>query len=138
MPAVSRIDGPALAVTGAGGALGAGARYAMDVMAGGVGLALPWATLAINILGCALMGLLFAYVLAHPDAHALWKPFLGAGVLGGFTTFSAFAGDAVVLAEGDAWPMAAAYLVVTLVGCLGSFALARELSGVWLRRGSRA
>ncbi|MFM1965156.1 MAG: hypothetical protein RL134_881 [Actinomycetota bacterium] len=99
----------------AGGALGATARYGVDVLAGERGIAAPWATLVINVVGCALMGLLVAYVLAHPARHPLWRPFLGIGVLGGFTTFSAFAADAVLLADAGDITTSAAYVVATLV-----------------------
>ena len=108
----------ALLASAAGGAIGAITRYAIDVLAQAQGVALPWATLAINVVGCALMGLLVAYVLAHPSRHPLWRPFLGAGVLGGFTTFSAFAADAVSLVESGAQAMAVAYVVATLIGGL--------------------
>lgn len=94
------------------------ARYAIDLMADRLGVALPWATLTINLVGSLLMGLLVSYVLTHPARHLLWRPFLGAGVLGGFTTFSAFAGDAVLLADAGAWPAGAAYVVATLAGGL--------------------
>lgn len=131
MPAPS--DVRALAVAAAGGALGAMARYAVDLTADGFGVALPWATLTINVVGCVLMGVLVSFVLAHPARHLLWRPFLGAGVLGGFTTFSAFAGDAVRLADEGAWVASAAYVVVTLAG--GLLALwAGYTAGLALRR----
>ena len=113
-----RDDARALIAVAVGGALGATARYAVDVAADRWGIALPWATLAVNVLGCALMGLLVAYVLAHPARHLLWRPFLGVGVLGGFTTFSAFAADAVLLADQGAGATSAAYVVATLAGGL--------------------
>jgi CrcB protein len=110
-----RDDGRALVAVAVGGAIGAVARYAVDTAADRWGIAPTWATLLVNALGCALMGLLVAYVLAHPGRHLLWRPFLGAGVLGGFTTFSAFAGDAVLLTDEGAWAASAAYIVATLV-----------------------
>lgn len=111
----------------AGGALGALARWGIDLAVEGSGHALMWATLAVNVFGCALMGLLVAYVLAHPARHALWRPFLGVGFLGGFTTFSAFAGDAVLLLDEGSWATAAAYIVTTLVA--GLLALRLALAG---------
>ena len=116
MPAT--FDARALAAAAGGGAIGAMARYAVDQAADRLGVALPWATLAINVVGCVLMGILVSYVLAHPARHLLWRPFLGVGVLGGFTTFSAFAGDAVLLADDGAWAASATYVVATLVGGL--------------------
>lgn len=124
-------DARALAAAAGGGAIGAMARYAVDLAADRLGVALPWGTLAINVVGCVLMGILVSYVLAHPARHLLWRPFLGVGVLGGFTTFSAFAGDAVLLADGGAWAASAAYVVATLVGGLlalwAGFSMGRDL-----------
>jgi CrcB protein len=126
-----RDDARALTAVAVGGALGATARYAVDVATDRWGIALPWATLAVNVLGCALMGLLVAYVLAHPARHLLWRPFLGVGVLGGFTTFSTFAADAVLLADQGAGATSAAYVVATLAGGLlalwGGTSLGRSL-----------
>src|SRR3954463_13718444 len=79
----------------AGGVLGALARW-------GIGAALPhdagswpWATLLVNVTGCALIGVLLAVLLARFPAHPWLRPFLATGVLGGYTTFSTFAVDAV-------------------------------------------
>lgn len=123
-----------VAVAAAGGALGAMARYAVDLMAEGLGYSLSWATLTINLVGCLLMGVLVSYVLAHPARHRLWRPFLGAGVLGGFTTFSAFAGDAVLLADEGAWAASAAYVVATLAGGLLAVWAGYELGHALRRR----
>jgi CrcB protein len=79
--------GPLLLVVGAGGALGSLARYGIEVAIPHGRTELPFATLFVNVVGCLLLGVLVA---GWP--HATWlRPFLGTGVLGGFTTFSAFA-----------------------------------------------
>ena len=117
LPSV-REEARALLTVAAGGALGATARYAVDVVASAWGLAAPWATLTVNLVGCALMGLLVSAVLAHPARHPLWRPFLGIGVLGGFTTFSAFAADAVLLADAGDIAASAAYVIASLGGGL--------------------
>lgn len=107
----SACDGPVLAAVAAGGALGSLARY-------GVGLALPhpaWASLLVNVSGCVLIGALMVVV---AGAHRLARPFLGVGVLGGYTTFSAYAVDVVALAGAGRLLLAAAYLVGTVVGAL--------------------
>jgi CrcB protein len=115
-------QGPVLAVVAAGGALGALARW-------GVGLALPthpgalpWPTLAVNVLGCLLMGVLLG-VLSRRRAHPLLRPFAGTGVLGGFTTFSGYAVDGLGLPDLGS---TAGYLAGTLVGALAATAL-----GLW-------
>ena len=121
-------QGPALAAVAAGGALGALARW-------GVGLAVPtppggapWPTVAINVLGCLLIGVLLG-VLAQRDAHPLVRSFAGTGVLGGFTTFSGYAVDGLGLLHAGAPGPAALYLGGTLVGALGAAAI-----GLWAGR----
>ncbi|MFT4012046.1 MAG: fluoride efflux transporter CrcB [Paracoccus sp. (in: a-proteobacteria)] len=78
-----------------GGAIGSTARYGVNILAGRVAAGYPLGTLAVNILGCFAMGLL-ASVLALKGVQHL-APFLLTGVLGGFTTFSAFALDTMTL-----------------------------------------
>lgn len=107
-----------VAVIAAGGALGASARY-------GVALALPhrpsdwpWSTLLVNVTGCLLIGVLMVLVLEVWVAHRLVRPFLGVGLLGGYTTFSTYAVEAQqLIAAGRAGP-ALAYMVVTVVAAL--------------------
>jgi len=119
MPAaIEPSRGRALAAVAAGGALGAAARWTVDRVVESAGGTVPVATLAVNIAGCLFMGLLVSYVLAHPARHRLWQPFLGVGVLGGFTTFSAFAADLVLHARDAEWAWALAYLVATVGGSL--------------------
>ena len=105
----------AVAAGGAGGAL---ARFGVSIFADSMGIASPWATVAVNIVGCLLMGLLVAAVIANPARRALWQPLLGVGLLGGFTTFSAFAADSVMLLDDEAWVAAATYILATLAGGL--------------------
>ena len=81
-----------------GGAIGASARYLTSLGAVRfLGAGFPWGTLAVNVIGSFLMGLLVV-VLAQRDDTRL-APFLLTGLLGGFTTFSAFSLDAMALYE---------------------------------------
>lgn len=99
---IVRDHGDLLLAVAAGGALGSLGRWALAELiphdAGGF----AWSTLAVNVTGALLAGLLLALVVdAHASARYL-RPFLGVGVLGGWTTFSAYADDArAMLAAGD-------------------------------------
>lgn len=83
-----------------GGALGSGARYLVNVGAARwLGLAFPWATLFVNIVGSFAMGYLIEYVMIRHNGSTELRTFLATGILGGFTTFSAFSLDVVNLAH---------------------------------------
>lgn len=106
---------------GAGGAIGAVARYLLSsaVMRWSGGT-FPYGTLAVNVIGCFVMGLvvgLIALRLSLPQAAQL---FLTAGLLGGFTTFSAFSLDAVVLYERHAYGQAAGYVLASVILSVGA------------------
>jgi fluoride exporter len=124
---------PGLAVA-AGGALGAWLRYqtgrlyltALGPAAAG---AFPWATLTVNVLGSAAMGLLVGWLARHGTAGETWRLLLGVGVLGGYTTFSSFALEFAVFAERGALGLAAAYVAISLVA-----GFAALFGGLWLMR----
>lgn len=86
-----------------GGALGAVCRYlAGNAISKAVGSALPWGTFLINLGGCFAMGLLMTVIVERELLPAAWRLFLCVGVLGGFTTFSSFGYEALMLlAEGN-------------------------------------
>ncbi|MET7299923.1 fluoride efflux transporter CrcB [Embleya sp. NPDC005575] len=90
-----------------GGAIGALGRWALAEALPHSGTAFPWATLLTNVTGCLLMGILMGLTPPGP----LIRPFLGTGVLGGFTTFSTFAVETRTLAAGQAWVSACLYVV---------------------------
>jgi CrcB protein len=116
---------------GVGGALGALARYGLDraipVRSGGF----PWATFVVNASGCLLIGALMVVLLDLVRPHRLVRPFLGAGVLGGYTTFSTYAVDVQQLIDERRPATAFGYLIGTVVVCLaavgGSTVVARRL-----------
>ena len=111
-----------LAVSVGGGA-GAMARFAAYRTAPEV-----WATLVVNLAGCALIGVLVVLTTEVWQAHPLTRPFLGTGVLGGFTTFSTYALDAHGLWVTGDRAAAAGYLVATLLGCVAATAAAANLA----------
>ncbi|MBF6170894.1 fluoride efflux transporter FluC [Nocardia blacklockiae] len=107
-----------LLVIAVGGALGALARYGLarwwPTPAGGF----PWATFVTNVTGCFLIGVLMVVVTDIRTAHPLVRPFLGVGVLGGFTTFSTYANEARALLRPETVAVSFAYLAGTLVCAL--------------------
>ncbi len=110
-------DRPMLVAVAAGGVIGAEARYGLGVWLPHGPAAFPWATLLINGTGCLLIGVLMA-VVAAVRVHPLLRPFLGVGVLGGYTTFSTFVVDVDQLLQAGRVLPALAYLVSTAVLCV--------------------
>jgi CrcB protein len=103
-----------------GGAVGSGARY----LAGSATTALlgpdyPFGTLAVNIVGGLLMGVLVG-VLARNSASEHWRLLLAVGVLGGFTTFSAFSLEVVTMIERGAFGVALGYVLVSVIGSVAA------------------
>ncbi|MGH2602116.1 MAG: fluoride efflux transporter CrcB [Dehalococcoidia bacterium] len=108
-----------LAVIATGGALGSLARLALtEAIPHSAQTAFPTATFVTNIAGCFAIGLLMTYVLTVGKPSRYTRPFLGTGVLGGFTTFSAYAVETRELLAASAYATAAAYVVGTVIGCL--------------------
>ena len=105
-----------------GGALGSWLRYAAGRLIGPT--AFPWATLTVNVVGSFAMGLLAGWLARQGAAgEEGWRLLLGVGLLGGFTTFSAFSLDFAQMVERGALPMSVGYIVASLVaGILGLFA----------------
>lgn len=111
-----------------GGALGASARYLTNVTATRImGHGYPWATLTVNVLGSMLMGVLVV-VLAKKGGNA-YAPLLITGMLGGFTTFSAFSLDAFTLFERGQLGAAAGYVLASVV-----LSIAAIVAGILLTR----
>lgn len=114
-----------------GGALGASARYLSGTAATRLmGHGFPWGTTFVNIVGSFLMGVIVV-TLAHVSGHR-FAPFLVTGLLGGFTTFSAFSLDAVTLYERGQVALAGLYVgasvVLSIAALFAGLALARSLT----------
>lgn len=113
-----------------GGAVGASGRYLVGVWATRLlGHGFPYGTLCVNVLGCLLMGMIVEAAALKLSMGQEMRAFLTTGVLGGFTTFSAFALDFAVLTERKANLLAWGYLGASVV--LSILAL---LAGIWLMR----
>jgi CrcB protein len=116
-----------------GGGLGAALRHGVNLLSTRVlGTAFPYATAFENVSGSFAMGLLagyFAFRGGGTTTH--WQLFLTTGILGGYTTFSAFSLDAVLLYERGALMLAAIYVVgsvvLSLAGLMAGLAVARQI-----------
>jgi CrcB protein len=107
-----------------GGGLGAALRHGMNIAAARtLGTAFPYGTLIINITGSIAMGLIAGYFAFRGDASQHWRLFLTTGILGGYTTFSAFSLDAALLYERGELVASLAYVLLSVVlSILGLFA----------------
>ncbi|SFH30285.1 fluoride efflux transporter CrcB [Pontibacter chinhatensis] len=116
-----------LLAVGIGSFMGGVARYLLSLfIQTRSGAAFPFGTLGVNILGCFLIGLVVA-VLSRGTLAPEWRPFLVTGILGGFTTFSAFSMESVYLLQAEQYGQAILYILASVVlGLLATFA------GMWL------
>jgi CrcB protein len=115
-----------------GAGIGGALRHGVNVGATRLfGFGFPFGTLIVNIAGSFLMGLLAGYFAFRPGIGQHLRLFLTTGILGGFTTFSAFSLDAALLVERHSYGMAAGYMVGSVAASLSAlfFGLALFRSG---------
>lgn len=121
-----------LGLVALGGALGASGRFVIGGWLTRVaGSGFPWGTLAINLLGCFLAGLLLVWLEGRGPSAPWWRAFLMVGVVGGLTTWSSLIVEMLLLhrASGPSW--AAAYLGISLAGSLALLWLGLRLGALW-------
>jgi len=106
-----------------GGAIGSVLRYLIGLV-----VAFPMGTLAVNVLGSFMIGLVWVHLADRGLQH--WMPFLMTGVLGGFTTFSAFTLDALRLVEEGRVTAAGGYVLISLI-----LSVVACGAGLWIARG---
>lgn len=113
-----------------GGAIGSAARYGVNVWSGRLlGNGFPWHTLAVNILGCFAMGVIIELMALKLNVTNDVRAFLTTGILGGFTTFSAFSLDFAYLVEGRSYGLAVVYGAASVL-----FSLVAVFAGLYLVR----
>ncbi|QLY33079.1 fluoride efflux transporter CrcB [Nocardia huaxiensis] len=126
-------DAAVLAVIALGGGTGALARYGVSLWVPDSG-GIAWSTLAVNVIGCFAIGVLMVCITEIWVAHRLLRPFLGIGVLGGFTTFSTYAVDVRRLLESGRQLAALGYLGGTVAAALSAVVLGVSATRWWTRK----
>lgn len=115
---------------GAGGFLGANARYGVNVLvARHLSASLPWGTLAVNVTGSLVLGAFLAWTTERVFADPAYRLMIAIGFCGAYTTFSSYAFETVrLLEQGHVWAALGNFLmnnVLSLLGALGGVAVAR-------------
>ena len=116
-----------------GGGLGAALRHGVNLASARLlGTAFPYHTLIINVTGSLVMGLIAAHFALKGGASQSWRLFLTTGILGGYTTFSAFSLDSMLLYERGETALAALYVLASVAlaigGLFAGLALVRHFS----------
>ena len=115
VPPARHLHPRVLTAVATGGALGALARWGVAEALPHDSDRFPWSIFAVNVVGCFLIGVVMVLVVERWSHRPLARPFLGTGVLGGFTTFSTYAVDTRGLLSAGQPALAAAYVLGTLV-----------------------
>lgn len=118
----------ALVLVASGGAAGAWVRFAAGRMVGPSGFPLP--TLSVNLLGSLAMGLLAGWLAQQGQGGEHWRLLFGVGLLGGFTTFSAFSPEIVAMFQHGAFGQAGLYILAPVLGGIAGLLLGLALAGV--------
>ena len=118
---------PPLFLVMLGGAVGAGSRYLVGIGAVRLlGVGFPWGTFAVNLIGGFLMGMLAAALVRFSDVGSnQLRLLLGVGVLGGFTTFSSFSLETLLMADRGQVGLAALYVAGSVFGAIACLQLGR-------------
>ena len=118
-----------LLLIGLGSCLGGMARHLVGLGVRHLGVASLWGTLAVNLLGCLLIGLLAGLFARHPNVSLAVQRFLTIGVCGGFTTFSTFSRDGLTLWQEGRLPAFVLYVAGSVVAGLVAVAAGYRLAG---------
>lgn len=103
------------------GTAGTLARYGLQgLVQQRTGPTFPWGTLAVNLVGCFLLGGIAEYGLTHLTIPPEWRIGITVGFFGAFTTFSTFSWETVKLLEDGEWARATAYVLASVVGGLAT------------------
>ena len=96
---------------GCGSFIGGAARYLISVAMKTMSKGFPWGTLAVNLVGCLVIGLLWGFFSKNSSESSSWALFMTVGICGGFTTFSTFSKEALSLAAAGRWGAFSLYII---------------------------
>ncbi|NJC81946.1 CrcB family protein [Planosporangium mesophilum] len=134
----ARVPWAVLGVISVGGAAGALARYGLGQLVPASGTGFPWVTFAVNVSGCLLIGVLTALVSDVWPGRRLLRPFLGTGLLGGYTTFSTYVVEIQRLIGAGSVGVALTYLAGTLLAAIAAVHAGITGTRALVRRARRA
>ena len=110
-------------IIGCGSFLGGAARYLISIAMRAASKGFPWGTLLVNLIGCLLIGLLWGFFSRTSSESGSWSLFLTVGLCGGFTTFSTFSKEALIMLQaGQIWGFAG-YIALSVVTGIALVAL---------------
>ena len=100
---------------GCGSFLGGAARYLVSISMKTVGKGFPWGTLVVNLVGCLVIGLLWGFFSKNSSESSSWALFMTVGICGGFTTFSTFSKEALMMLQAGNFMSLLLYIAISVI-----------------------
>ena len=101
---------------GCGSFIGGSARYLISVAMKTMSKGFPWGTLAVNLVGCLVIGLLWGFFSKNSSESSSWALFITVGICGGFTTFSTFSNEALMMLQAGNFFSLLTYVAISVIG----------------------
>lgn len=102
-------------MVGCGSFIGGAARYLVSISMKTVGKGFPWGTLVVNLVGCLAIGLLWGFFSKSASENSSWALFMTVGICGGFTTFSTFSKEALMMLQAGNFFSLLAYVAISVI-----------------------